>query len=222
MSFTYGELKQAIKDYTEYEETGFVTNIPLFIRLSEERILKNAQLSLFRKNASATVTPSYQYLRIPEDFLAPFSLSLRTATGNPTVYGDMIFVDFKDPSFVQSYTPDPTTTGVPKYYSQFDVTNFLLAPTPALAYTAELHYFYRPQSLTSGGDTDTTWLSKNAEMALMYGALVEAYIYMKGEQDVMAMYNSRFQEAMIGVKMLGEAKEVTDEYRTGKVIRAKQ
>tara|TARA_R110000824_G_scaffold217683_1_gene404150 strand:- start:494 stop:1162 length:669 start_codon:yes stop_codon:yes gene_type:complete len=222
MSFTYAELKQAIKDYTEYEETGFVTNIPLFIRLSEERILKNAQLSLFRKNATASVNQSYQYLRVPEDFLAPFSLSLRTATGNPEAFGNMIFVEFKDPSFVQSYTPDPVTTGVPKYYSQFDVTNFLLAPTPSVSYTAELHYFYRPESITKGTETETTWLSTNAEMALLYGALIEAYIYMKGEQDVMAMYNSRFQEAMNGVKMLGEAKEVTDEYRTGKVIRAKQ
>jgi len=222
MSFTYSELKQAIKDYTEYEEAGFVTNIPLFIRMSEERILKNVQLSLFRKNATATVTAEYQYLRIPEDFLAPFSLSLRTATGDPIVYGNMFFAEFKDPSFVQTYTPDPTTTGVPKYYSQFDVTNFLLAPTPDVGYTAELHYFYRPLSITSGTETGTTWLSTNAEMALLYGALIEAYIYMKGEQDVMAMYNSRFQEAMIGVKMLGEAKEVTDEYRTGKVIRAKQ
>ena len=222
MSFTYSELKQAIKDYTEYEEAGFVTNIPLFIRMSEERILKNVQLSLFRKNATATVTAEYQYLRIPDDFLAPFSLSLRTATGDPIVYGNMFFAEFKDPSFVQTYTPDPTTTGVPKYYSQFDVTNFLLAPTPDVGYTAELHYFYRPLSITSGTETGTTWLSTNAEMALLYGALIEAYIYMKGEQDVMAMYNSRFQEAMIGVKMLGEAKEVTDEYRTGKVIRAKQ
>jgi len=222
MSFTYAQLKQAIEDYTEYSESSFITNIPLFIRLSEERILKSIQLSLFRKNSTATVSPEYQYLRIPDDFLAPFSLSLRTATGNPTVFGDMIFVDFKDPSFVQSYTPDPTTTGLPKYYSQFDVTNFLLAPTPDVAYTAELHYFYRPNSLTQGTDTEKTWLSTNAEMALLYGALIEAYIYMKGEQDVMAMYNSRFQEAMNGVKMLGEAKEVTDEYRTGKVIRAKQ
>ena len=98
----------------------------------------------------------------------------------------------------------------------------MLAPTPDSSYTAELHYFYRPVSITSGGETDTTWLSTNAEMALLYGALIEAYIYMKGEQDVMAMYNGRFQEAMNGVKMLGEAKEVTDEYRTGKVIRAKQ
>ena len=216
MSFTYAQLKQAIKDYTEYEETGFVANIPLFIRLSEERILKNVQLSLFRKNATALTSASGQYIRVPSDFLAPFSLSM-TGTN-----GDKFFVEFKDPSFVQSYTPDPTTTGEPKYYCQFDVDNFLMAPTPDASYTAELHYFYRPRSITADGDDTVTWLSENAEMALLYGALLEAYIYMKGEQDVMSYYEKRFVESLSGIKMLGEAKETTDEYRTGKVIRAKQ
>lgn len=216
MSFTYGELKQAVQDYTENEETSFVNNIPLFIRISEERILKNVQLSLFRKNSTASTSVNGQYLRVPSDFLAPFSLSL---TGDD---GDKFFVEFKDPSFVQTYNPDPSVTGAPRYYSQFDVENFLLAPTPDATYTAELHYFYRPQSLTELNDDQTSWLSENAEMALLYGALIEAYIYMKGEQDVMAMYNNRFQEALVGVKMLGEAKETTDEYRKGKVIRNKE
>ncbi len=216
MSFTYAQLKQAIQDYAEYEETGFVNNIPLFIRLSEERILKNVQLSLFRKNATASTAVGVQYLKVPSDFLAPFSLSL---TGGD---GDKFFVDFKDPSFVQSYTPDPTVTGSPRYYSQFDVDNFVMAPTPDEGYRAELHYFYRPQSITVGPEDGTTWLSENAEMALLYGAMIEAYIYMKGEQDVMSMYTSRFQESLMGVKMLGEAKETTDEYRTGKVLRTKQ
>ena len=219
MSFTYLQLKDAIKAYTEYEETSFVNNIPMFIRLSEERILKNVQLSLFRKNATATTnsgSTAAQYIKVPADFLAPFSLSM-TGTN-----GDKFFVEFKDPSFVQTYTPDPTTTGTPRYYCQFDVDNFLMAPTPDAAYTAELHYFYRPQSITAGSDSGTTWLSENAEMALLYGSLIEAYIYMKGEPDVMNMYTQRFQESLVGIKLLGEAKETTDEYRTGKVIRAKQ
>ena len=216
MSFTYLQLKDAIKAYTEYEETSFVNNIPLFIRLSEERILKNVQLSLFRKNATAQTNASVQYIKVPSDFLAPFSLSM---TGTD---GDKFFVDFKDPSFVQTYTPDPTTTGLPKYYCVFDVDNFLMAPTPNAAFTAELHYYYRPESLTAGSDSGTSWLSENAEMTLLYGALIEAYIYMKGEQDIMAYYDKRFQESLIPLKMLGEAKETTDEYRTGKVIRAKQ
>ena len=216
MSFTYLQLKDAVKDYTEYEETSFVNNIPLFIRLSEERILKNVQLSLFRKNATAKTTNGIQYIKVPSDFLAPFSLSM---TGTD---GDKFFVDFKDPSFVQSYTPDPTTTGLPKYYCVFDVDNFLMGPTPNAEFTAELHYYYRPESLTAGADSGTSWLSENAEMTLLYGALIEAYIYMKGEQDIMAYYDKRFQESLLPLKMMGENKEVTDEYRTGKVIRAKQ
>ena len=216
MSFTYDQLKTAIQDYTENDETSFVTNLPLFIRQAEERILKNVQLSLFRKNATASTTASNKFLACPSDFLAPFSLSLAGTDG------DKFFIDFKDPSFIQTYTPDATTTGSPRYYAVFDVDNFILAPTPNTTFTAELHYFYRPASLTAGSGSGTAWLSENAEMAMLYGSLIEAYIYMKGEQDVMGMYNKRFEESLIGIKMLGEAKETTDEYRTGKVIRAKQ
>tara|TARA_R100001460_G_scaffold27281_2_gene55020 strand:+ start:494 stop:1150 length:657 start_codon:yes stop_codon:yes gene_type:complete len=218
MSFTYGQLKQALQDYTENTETSFVNNLPVFIRAAEERILKNVQLSLFRKNVLAATTATDKYLTCPSDFLAPFSLSLAGTNG------DKFFIEFKDPSFLQTYTPDETTTGAPRYYAQFDVDNFILAPTPDIAYTAELHYFYRPLSITDSTFTDnsTTWLSENAELSMLYGALIEAYIYMKGEQDVMAMYDKRFQESLIGIKMLGEAKETTDEYRTGKIIRAKR
>ena len=216
MSFTYLQLKTAIQDYTENNETTFVTNLPVFIRLAEERILKNVQLSFFRKNAIATITLGSQYFACPSDFLAPFSLSFRSTDEKK------VFVDFKDPSFLQTYTPNSATEGVPKYYSIFDIENFLIAPSPNASYTGELHYYYRPQSLTAGSDSSTTWLSINAEIALLYGSLVEAYTFMKGEQDVMAMYNQKFQEALFGIKMLGEAKEVTDEFRTGKVIRPKQ
>ena len=216
MSFTYDQLKTAIQDYTENDETTFVNNLATFIRLSEERILKNVQLSLFRKNATASCTASNKFLACPSDFLSPFSLSLAGTNG------DKFFIDFKDPSFIQTYTPDATTTGSPKYYAVFDVDNFILAPTPNTTFTAELHYFYRPASLTAGSGSGTTWLSENAELTLLYGALVEAYLYMKGEQDMMGYYDKRFQESLLPLKMMGENKEVTDEYRTGKVIRAKQ
>jgi len=216
MSFTYAQLKSAIQDYTENTETTFVNNLPMFIRLAEERILKNVQLTLFRKNVNAATTASNQYLAVPSDFLSSFSLSLSGTDG------DKIFIDYKDISFLQTYTPDPTTTGTPKYYGLFDVNNFLLAPTPDAAYTAELHYFYRPASITAGADSGTTWLSINAELALLYGSLIEAYVFMKGEQDVMQSYNQKFQDALIGIKMLGEAKETTHEYRVGRVIRGKQ
>jgi hypothetical protein len=216
MSFTYDQLKQAIQDYTENDETSFVNNLPVFIRQAEERILKNVQLSLFRKNVSGNMTASNKYLAAPSDFLAPFSLSFVDGSGNH------VFLDFKDVDFVQSFNPDATTTGNPRYYATFDVDNFVLGPTPDSNYAVELHYFYRPASLTAGSGSGTTWLSENAELCMLYGSLIEAYIYMKGEQDIMAQYEKRFMEAIQGLKMFGEAKEVTDEYRTGMVIRPKQ
>jgi hypothetical protein len=214
MSFTYDQLKTAIQDYTQNSETSFVTNLPVFIRVAEERILKNVQLTLFRKNATATTTASNQYLAAPSDFLAPFSLSFTTG-------GDKTFLDYKDVNFVQTYNPDPTDTGAPKYYAFFDDANFLLGPTPDAAYDVELHYFYRPTSLTAGAGSGTTWLSDNAEIALLYGSLIEAYTYMKGEPDMMQEYEKRFAESVIAMKNFGEAKEVTDAYRTGLVIRDK-
>ena len=216
MSFTYAQLKQAIQDYTENTETSFVANVPLFIRLAEERILKLVQLSLFRKNATANVTSGNKYLAAPSDFLAPYSLSFVDSAG------DKVFLEFKDVSFIQEYTPDASVTGTPRYYAQFDVDYFIVAPTPAQDYSVELHYLYRPQSITSLSDSGTTWLSENAELTLLYGALVEAYTFMKGEQDMMQYYMARFQESLLGLKQLGEAKETTDEYRTGMVRRTKQ
>jgi len=215
MTMTYGQLKQAIQDYTQYSETSFVNNLPLFIRLSEERILKNVQLSLFRKNATANASIGNKYLACPSDFLAPYSLSYE-------VDGDKVFLEFKDVNFVQTYTPDGADAGSPKYYAQFDVNYFILGPAPDAAYFMELHYLYRPESLTAGPDNGVTWLSSNAEMALLYGALIEANVYLKGEQDVMQNYEKRFMEALTGIKLLGEAKETTDEYRVGQLIRAKQ
>ena len=214
MSFTYDELKTAIQDYTQNSETSFVNNLPVFIRVAEERILKNVQLTLFRKNASGTTTASNQYLAAPSDFLAPFSLSFTTG-------GDKTFLDYKDVNFVQTYNPDPTDTGAPRYYAFFDDSNFLLGPTPDANYDVELHYFYRPTSLTAGAGSGTTWLSENSEIALLYGSLIEAYTYMKGEPDMMQEYEKRFAESVVAMKNFGEAKEVTDAYRTGLVIRDK-
>jgi len=215
MSFTYSSLKTAIEDYTENTETTFVTHMDDFIKLSEERILKNVQLQLFRKNTTGTMTSSNQYLAMPSDFLAPFSLSITSSSVKT-------FLQFKDVNYVQSFNPNSSTTGTPRYYAIFDITNFIIGPTPDSGYTSELHYFYRPASLTAAGDSGTTWLSENATLALLYGCLTEAYTYMKGEQDLMAEYEKRFGEAMVALKMFGEAKEVTEDYRAGMVIRPKQ
>jgi hypothetical protein len=214
MSMTYGELKQAIQDYTENDETSFVNNLPLFIRLAEERILKSVQLSLFQKNQSGSMTSGNQYLAAPSDFLAPFSLSI-------DVNGDKEFLLFKDLDFIQTYTPDATTTGQPKYYAQFDVDNFIIGPTPNANYTVDIHYLYRPLSLTAGTDSGTSWLSTNAEIALLYGSLVEAYTYMKGDPNLMQMYNQRLGEGISRLKNLGEAQEVVDEYRYGQIRKAR-
>ena len=283
MSFTYSTLKQALQDYTQNDEASFVRNMPLFIRLAEERILKAVQLSVFEKNASGTMTQSNQFLTCPSDFLASNSLTITNSS-------NFEYLQFKELEFVQSYNPNSATTGVPKYYAQFDVDHFLIAPTPDSGYTVNLSYFYRPTSLTQslfqltltsvtgtfttsdtitggtssetatvsevnsstlltttipsgdftvgetitgsssgatgtlasiGADTTESWISENGELTLLYGSLIECYIYMKGEQDVMTMYNSRFAEALARLKNLGEAKEVTDEYLSGSVRKAR-
>jgi len=216
MSFTYAQLETAIQDYTENTETSFVSNLSTFITQAEERMLKSVQLSLFRKNVSGTMANANRFLACPSDYLAPFSLSFVDASS------DHVFLDFKDPDYVQSFNPDAATVGLPRYYAVYDVDNFILGPTPNAAYNVELHYFYRPASLTAGAAGGTTWLSENASIALLYGSLIEAYIFMKGEPDMMALYEKRFTEAISGMKMFGEAKEVTDEYRTGQVRRPKQ
>ncbi len=217
MSFTYAQLKTAIQDYTENTETTFVNNIDSFIKAAEERIFKSVQLSEFKKNQTAAMTSGGKYLPVPTDFLAPLSFSFTNSSGN------VVFLDNKDVNFVQEFWPQGTGgTAAPRYYAVYDVGNFIIAPTPDANYTVELHYLYRPQSLTAGADSGTTWLSENAPFAMLYGSLLEAYIFMKGEPDVLQQYSQRYQEALATLKQLGEAKETTDYYRTGTVIRPKQ
>jgi len=215
MSFTFDSLKQAIQDYTENSEVTFVNNLSIFIRTAEERILKSVQLNLFMRNQQGTMTTGNRFLGAPSDFLAPFSLTL-------TSNSEKEFLEFKDLSYIESFHPNETETGKPRYYAQFDVGNFILAPTPDADYDVEVQYLFRPASLTSGAGTATSWLSENAELSLLYGSLVEAYIFMKGEPDMMAMYDKRFAESLQGLKMLGEAKETTQDYRVGKIVRNKQ
>ena len=208
MSFTYAQLKTAIQDYTENSESSFVTHLPDFIRAAEDRIFKLVDLEVFRKNATSTLTSSDPYLSVPTDYLSAFSLSLTNGSSKE-------FLLQKDVNYLQEYNPNPATTGTPKYYAFFDIDNFILAPTPDSNYAVELHYYYRPASLTAGADGGTTWLSENAPNALLYGSLVEAYIYMKGEQDMLGMYEKQFQEALSRVKDLAEARENSDAYRRG-------
>ena len=205
MAFTFTTLKTAIQDYTENTESTFVSQLSRFILNAEERILKECQLDDFRKNVTGSTTQSTKFLTKPTDFLSPFSLSVVNSSDNE-------FLQYKHTTFIQDYTPDPSTTGVPKYYGDWDENSFILAPTPDDDYTMELHYFYRPQSITASSD-GTSWLGTNAELCLLYGSLMEAYTFMKGEAELLTLYNSRFQESIEWLKNLGEGKQSADQYR---------
>lgn len=213
MSLTYGEMKTAIQDYTQNTEATFVTQLDRFIRSSEEKILENVQLTIFRKTATGVFVSGNPLWAVPSDYLAPFSFAYTNASG------DKQFLLMKDVSFVQEYNPDSTDTGGPLYYAHHDEDNFIIGPTPSAAFVSTLHYLYRPASLTAGSTSATTWLSVNAENALLAGALYEAYIFMKGEADVLAMYEKSFTESIMSMKSFGESKEIQDTYRTGMVIR---
>ena len=208
MSFTKATLTTAIQDYTDNSETTFVNNIPNFVKAAEEKILKSVDLDYFRKNVTSALTSSDEFLTVPSDYLASFSLQITTS-------GSESFLLQKDVNFLREYTPASTTTGLPKYYARFDEDNFIVAPTPNSNYTIQLNYFYRPASLTAGSDSGTTWVSTNAPFALLYGSLVEAYTFMKGEPDVIQNYNGLFTQYLERVKDLGEARENTDGYRVG-------
>jgi hypothetical protein len=172
--------------------------------------LFNVDLQVFRKNQTANLTNGNKYLAVPSDYLNAFSLSV-------TANGSTSFLLQKDVEYLQEYNPTGAT-GVPKYYAFFDINNFILAPVPNSTYGVELHYFYRPESLTTA--TSGTWISNYAQEALLYGCLVEAYIFMKGEQDLINTYTQRFNDALARLKNYGEGREDVDAYRDG-LIRVK-
>ena len=208
MSFTLATLKTAIQDYADNSETSFVTNLPNFIKASEEKIFKSIDLDIFRKNVTSAFTSSDSFLTVPSDYLASFSLQITTS-------GSEDFLLQKDVNFIREYAPSSSTTGVPKYYARFDEDNFIVAPTPNSNYTLQLNYYFRPASLTAGADSGTTWISTNAPFALLYGSLVEASIFMKSEPDTIQSYNGLYGQYLERLKDLGEARENTDGYRVG-------
>jgi hypothetical protein len=208
MSFTLTTLKQSIQDWTENDETTFVNEIDFFIKNAEERIFKLVDLDYFRKNVTGTMTASNKFLQKPTDYLATYSLSYVNASN------ENVFLLQKDVNLIQEYTADPTTTGSPIYYASFDVDNFIVAPTPSTDFAVELHYYYRPASLTTD-DSGSTWISTNAPDALLYACLVEAYTFMKGEADILQLYNGRFGEAIQRLKGYAEGQENLDAYRRG-------
>ena len=210
MSFTYGTLKTAIENYVDTSETTFVSTLPTFITQTEERILKNVWLDNFKKNVTGTATSGTTYLAMPTDFLAPFSL----ATISSNTYN---FLLLKQVSFMKSYKPVSTDTGAPKYYAEFNSDSFILAPTPNADFTFELHYFYRPTSLTAGADSGTTWLSQNATNCMLYGALVEAATFLKMDPGEIAGYEQRFQDALDRLRNTSEGAGTQSQYRYDQV-----
>ena len=211
MAYTFTTLKTAIQDYTQNTETTFASQLPRFIVNAEERILKECQLDVFRKSSQGSTTSGSQYLSKPTDFLAQNSLSVINSSSKE-------FLLYKQVTALQDYTPNPATTGTPLYYADWDNDTFLLAPTPDSNYSMDLHYFYRPTSITTSSD-GTSWLGTNAELALLYGSLVEAYTFMKGEADIFQIYDGRFQEALQWMKKLGEGLQTRDQYRYDRVRR---
>jgi len=208
MSYTFTTLTTAIKEYSENTEITFVNNLKNIVRSVEDRIFTLVDLEVFRKNVTSAFTTSDPFLSQPTDFLAPFSLQITTA-------GSEDFLLQKDVNFLQEAFNGSASTGAPRFYAQFDANNFIVAPTPNSNYTIELHYYYRPTSLTEGSDSGTTWLSTNAPFALLFGSLVDAYLFMKGEPDLIQQYEKRFMDQLTRLKDYGEARENEDAYRQG-------
>ena len=207
---TYTQLVTEIQDYTE--NTFQTADINTFITQAEQRIYNSVQLPALRKNVTGTTTTGNKYLAMPSDWLATFSLAVINANN------EYLYLLNKDVNFIRQSFPDTDSAfyAEPEYYAVFDQNTFILGPTPDASYTMELHYFYYPESITtvSGG---TTWLGNNFSSALLYGSLLEAYTYMKGEADVLANYKARYDEAMMLLKQLSDGKDRQDAYRSGQV-----
>ena len=220
----YAALVVAISDYTE--NTFQTVDVNLFITQAEQRIYNSIQFPSIRKNVTGTITASNKYLSAPDDFLATYSLAIFSGSGPYT------FLLNKDVNFIREAYPTPTDTGTPKYYALFGPTtttgppslptnelSFILGPTPDATYSAELHYYYYPESITTVA-SGQTWLGDNFDTVLLYGALIEAYTYMKGEADLLAMYDTKYKEALALAKRLGDGMERQDAYRSGQYRQA--
>ena len=219
----YAELFEAIKGYVEndFPNTSWVgpdgsstvtltstEQINTFIKEAEQRIFNTVQLLDLRKNVTGNCSTGNKYLSVPSDWLANFSMAVVDTDGNYE------YLLNKDVSFIRQSYPNPNNTGLPYCYAYFDENSFILGPTPDDDYEIELHYFYYPPSIVDAG---TSWLGDNFDSALLYGALLEAYTFMKGEEDVIKQYQKRYDEAMAMLKQLGEGKNRQDMYRSGQV-----
>jgi hypothetical protein len=221
----YTQLSNAIQAYTENTEASFIAQIPVFVQQAEQRIYNTVQFPSLRKNMTGVIAANNKYLSAPTDYLATYSLAVITdVTGNDLNTGTYEYLLNKDVNFIRQAYPVPDDKGVPKYYALFGPTvtgatisnelTFIIGPTPNQEYNVELHYYYYPESITTAAGGQT-WLGDNFDSVLLYGSLVEAYTYMKGEADMMTMYNTKYQEALMLAKRLGDGMERQDAYRSG-------
>jgi hypothetical protein len=212
----YTQLSNAIQAYTENPSSDFVAQIPVFVQQAEQRIYNTVQFPSLRKNVTGFTTANNKYLQCPSDFLSVYSMAAIDATGSYEYLLD------KDVNFIRQAYPNPNTDkAIPRYYALFgprsdneDELTFILGPTPDASYEIELHYFYYPESITVAAN-GRTWLGDNFDTVLLYGSLVEAYTYMKGEQDMLSLYNQKYMEALQLAKRLGDGLERSDAYRSG-------
>lgn len=222
----YTQLTAAICDYTQNFDQDFIDNIPVFVKQAEQRIYNTVQFPSLRKNVTGVTTTNNKYLSAPSDFLAVYSLAVIDATG---AYEYLLN---KDVNFIRQAYPTPTSTGIPKYYALFGpsttndatpiITNelsLILGPTPSAVYSVELHYYYMPESISVAA-SGQTWLGDNFDSVLLYGSLVEAITFMKGEADMVALYNTKYTEALGLAKRLGDGLERQDAYRSGQYRQA--
>ena len=220
----YSQLFETIKGYVEndFPSTSFTDSagsgtatltsteqVNTFIEEAERRIYNSVQILALRKNMVGNTTASNPYLTVPSDWLANFSLAVIDPTS-----GEYSYLLNKDVNYIRQAFPSPTATGKPSHYAMFDDDSYILGPTPNLDYDVELHYFYYPPSIVTSG---TSWLGDNFDPALLYGSLLKAYTFMKGEPDVIASYEKRYNEAMAMLKTLSEGKNRQDMYRTEQV-----
>lgn len=215
---TYQELLDTICAYTQNYEQDFVANIPVFVKQAEQRIYNTIQFPSLRKNVTGSTSSANKYLSCPGDFLSVYSMAVIDGDG---AYE---FLLNKDVNFIRQAYPNPASTGLPKYYAIFgptvsgttitDELTFILGPTPDDAYSVELHYYYYPESISVAADGHT-WLGDNFDSVLLYGALVEAITFMKGEEDMVKLYNAKYAEALSMAKRLGDGLERGDAYRDG-------
>lgn len=202
---------QLVNEIESYTENQFQTDdINTFIQQAEQRIYNSVQLPALRKNVTGAATTGNKYLAMPSDWLATFSLAVINADN------EYLYLLNKDVNFIRQSFPDTDSAfyAEPQYYAVFDQNTFILGPTPDANYAMELHYFYYPESIVTAG---TTWLGNNFSSTLLYGSLLEAYTYMKGEQDVINQYQKRYDEAMLLLKQLSDGKDRQDAYRSGQV-----